>query len=84
MQALSDAIRKATDDLLGMALSEQAWEQATLPISQSGLGISDPVREGPQARLAALAGFESFGRERVGVPDVAYRKAAGDLEYVIG
>jgi len=69
---LTHAIRKATDNLAGGSLSDAAWAQATLPISKSGLGISDPTAEAPHARIAALGGLQRFGREKVGVPDDAF------------
>jgi hypothetical protein len=44
-----------------------------------GLGIRDPIHTQPAARIAALAGLELFGRERVGVPALAFSQQSPDL-----
>ena len=64
---LSNALQSAACDILGCGLTTNAWEQATLPIRQGGLGIKDPTTLRPVARLAALANFHSRGTI-VGVP----------------
>ena len=81
---LSDAIREATSDLAGAPLSDLEYEQASLPIVLSGLGIRDPIKEASHARVAALAGFEVHGSSRVGVPRTAYSLPAPDLTYHLG
>ena len=54
---LSDALKTAVLDLVGCGLTTGAWEQATLPISKGGLGVHDPAKVWPEARLSALANF---------------------------
>ena len=67
-----------------MGMPDSAWTQATLPMRLGGLGIRCPLQTQPAARVAALVGIEMFGRERVGVPDVALSLAAPDLISTIG
>ena len=43
---LSEALRVAVMDLVGCGLSLGAWEQATLPIHEGGLGIRTQCRGG--------------------------------------
>ena len=57
IKVLSDALKTAVLDLVGCGLTTGAWEQATLPISKGGLGIRDPVKVWPEARLSAMANF---------------------------
>ena len=61
MTELSDALKSTLCDLLGSGISNVAWEQATLPVRQGGLGIKDPLQVWPAARLAALANFHARG-----------------------
>ena len=56
------------EDLVDMGVSNTVWAQVTLPMRHDGLGIRDPIQTQRAARIAALAGFELFGRDRVGVP----------------
>ena len=76
---LQDSLRRAAEDLVGMGVSDTVWAQVTLPMRHGGLGIRDPIQTQPAARLAALAGFELFGRDRVGVPEIAFAHPAPDL-----
>jgi len=43
------------------------------------LGVRDPIQTQPAARMAALIGLEMFGRERVGIPDIALQRPSPDL-----
>ena len=77
---MSGALREAVGDLGGVVkISDQAYLQATMPISRGGLGISDPVDSAAIARISALANFEKFAKERVGVPEFARAKPSPDL-----
>lgn len=78
-ERLSDALRKAAEDLVGMGVTEATWTQVTLPLRHGGLGIRDPLQTQPAARMAALVGLEMYGRERVGVPDEALAHPSPDL-----
>lgn len=67
MTELSNELKTAVVDLVGCGLTAAAWEQATLPISDGGLGIKDPLTTWPQARVSALTNFHrNFGN--VGLP----------------
>ena len=78
-QRLSDALRTAVEDLVGMGTPDVAWMQATLPLRLGGLGIRDPPQTQPAARMAALVGLDMNGPDRVGVPEVALSVPAPDL-----
>jgi len=39
---LAEALREAITDIVGRSLTNGAWEQATISISKSGLGVRDP------------------------------------------
>ena len=77
-QALSLALREATEDVVGAALNPMQWEQATLPISAGGMCIRDPVTEWPAARLAALIVFQQKAGDTVGAPLTAFAMHAPD------
>jgi hypothetical protein len=64
---LSDALKMAVCDLVGCGISLAAWEQATLPITQGGLGIRDPSSCWQEARIAALVNFHKHAAN-VGLP----------------
>ena len=83
-QRLSDALRTASEDLVGMGMPDTAWMQVSLPMRCGGLGIRDPLQTQPAARMAALIGLEMFGRERVGVPNIALSSPSPDLVTTIG
>ena len=76
---LHDSLRRAVEDMVGMGISNATWSQATLPMRHGGLGIRCPLQTQPAARLAALVGLELHGRDRVGVPDVAFIHRSPDL-----
>ena len=59
MTALSDALKTAVIVRVSCGITTRAWEQATLPISGGGLGIRDPSKVWPEARISALANFHS-------------------------
>ena len=80
---LRDALRRAAEDLMGIGFSDATWSQVTLPMRHGGLGIRDPVHTQPAARIAALAGLELYGRERVGVPAQALSRPSPDLASTI-
>jgi hypothetical protein len=77
-QALGNALRQAAEDLVGMGVADITWSQITLPLRHGGLGIRDPMLVQPAARLAALVGLEMFGRDRVGVPEIAFSALSPD------
>jgi hypothetical protein len=78
MKALQDDLKVAVCDLLGCGITAAAWEQATLPIGDGGLGIKDPLTTWPAARTAALASFQLRARA-VGVPQELTTTIAPDL-----
>jgi hypothetical protein len=78
-QALGNAVRQAAEDLVGTGVPDITWGQITLPMRHGGLGIREPIQVQPAARMAALIGLEMFGREHVGVPDVALSQPSPDL-----
>jgi hypothetical protein len=80
---LSDALRTACEDMVGVGLPDAAWSQCTLPMRHGGLGVRDPLHTQPAARMAALAGIQLVGIERVGVPAIALSRPALDLSSVI-
>ena len=80
---LSDALRVAVADLVGCGLTGGAWDQATLPISQGGLGIRDPAICWAESRLAALVGLQMRGHTHVGLPSSVLRTMAPDLSNVL-
>lgn len=55
-------------DIVGCGLTHGAWEQATIPNSKGGIGISDPVRCWAEARIAAMVGFHGKATTLVGLP----------------
>ena len=65
---LSQAVRDAVGDLTGFPLDDATWEQASLPLSEGGLGIVDPAVDVWHARLAALCNFEVYAPTVVGLP----------------
>ena len=75
-------LKQAVTDLVGCGLSIQAWEQATLAISMGGLGVKDPVKLCPQARIAALANFHQRA-SGVGIPSEIAQALAPDLTSAI-
>jgi hypothetical protein len=78
MQRLSAGLQLAVAGLLGVSVSAGAWEQATLPISLGGLGVRDPLKVWPAARLAALSNFQQkVGL--IGFPIEGGRVAPADL-----
>ena len=80
---ISDALTQAVADLTGSSLPTSAYDQAMLPIAFGGLGVKDPLKLQPFARIAALAGFEREGRSLVGAPEMAFAKPPADLETVL-
>ena len=64
---LSASLRKVLGDIVGVALMESQWGQATLPIRCGGLGLRDPVEERFAARMSAVVDFVSRGSEEVGL-----------------
>ena len=72
-------LQEAVQDLLGMGISEHAWEQACLPIRLGGLGITDPHVVQPAARLAALLNLGLNGTQAVGVPARVLAHRAPDV-----
>ncbi len=80
---LGTALRVAVADLVGCGLSGNAWEQATLPISAGGLGVTDPEAAWAEARLASLVGFHQKAHDNVGVPQEVARTLALDTEEVL-
>ena len=82
-EKLSNALREAATDLVGCALTADAWEQVTLPISKQGMGVRDPAIERPAARLAALAGLQARGTAWVGAPDGLLNQPSADLHKVL-
>ena len=81
--ALGTALRVAVADLVGCGLSGLAWEQATLPISAGGLGVTDPEAAWPEARLASLVGFHLKAQDTVGVPREVAHTMAVDTKAVL-
>ena len=71
LAGLTDAIRKAVEEIVGAPLPAHAWGQATLPLAQGGLGVRDPLQVRPGARVATIVHFVSQGPGRVGVPSWA-------------
>ena len=67
LQDLSDSLQAAACGFLGCGITVNAWEQATMPIRQGGLGIKDPATLRPFARIAALANLHVAGTA-VGCP----------------
>ena len=80
---MSDLVRRATSDLVGIDLPPLAYSQATLPIAFGGLGIKDPQVVVYQARISALTAFDIAARVAVGVPDEAVMTPAPDLSKVL-
>ena len=78
-EKLRHALQRAAEDLLGMGVNDLTWSQVALPLRHGGLGVRDPTTTQPAARMAALIGLEMFGRERVGVPEVAFAAPSPDL-----
>jgi hypothetical protein len=60
-----------------------AWEQATLPITEGGLGIRDPASSWAEARMAALVGLQLRGHCNVRAPLGATQQPSSDLILVI-
>ena len=79
MEALSRELKIATCDLVGCGLTASAWEQATLPIAQGGLGIRDPLNACVHARTAALSNFHQRSHH-VGMPSEIARALAPDQD----
>ena len=80
---LHESLRRAVEERVGMGIAPATWSQATLPMRHGGLGIRSPLQTQPAARLAALLGLELHGRDRVGVPDVAFIHRSPDLASTI-
>ena len=83
VQRLSSLIRRACDDLVGMSVSDAAWQQMTLPFACSGIGVKDPLQVQPIARISAITLFERLGRDRVGIPEIAFERPFQDLQSTI-
>jgi hypothetical protein len=64
---LRASLRQGVTDLVGIGLTDAQHVQASLPISLGGLGVDDPVRMQPGARMAALVDFHLHAVRRVGV-----------------
>ena len=80
---VTSALRLAVTDLVGRSLTPMAWEQATLPIAQQGLGIKAPADVWPGARVAALGGFHAGGALSVGCPSGLLGCLAPDVPDVL-
>ena len=76
-------LQEAAQDLVGMGISEDVWEQVCLPIRLGGLGISDPHVVQPSARVAALVNLEMHGPAAVGVPRKVLQTPAPDLHVTL-
>ena len=61
----------------------QAWEQASLPISQGGLGIRDPESAWREARIAALIRYHAKATTVVGTPQGLSSKLSSDTSAVL-
>lgn len=55
--------------ILGAAMTESQWNQATLAIRHGGLGVSDAKRSHVPARVVSTADFRCRGREVLGLAD---------------
>ena len=73
---LSTALSVAVGDLVGCGVPGHAWDQATLPIADGGLGVRDPSSCWVEARLAALIGFHRNASRNVGFFSDVARKFA--------
>ena len=58
----SKLIRSTLQGILGTAMTDSQWAQATLPIRHGGLGIRDPLALQPLARIASQCDFALRGR----------------------
>ena len=82
---LADIVEQATwvlqstlSDVLGLVVNPQDWAQESLPLRLGGLGVKDPVRLLPAARLSGI--LESLARaETLGLPPLA-RQPPEDLD----
>ena len=78
LSRFSAALQLTVTDLVGCPLTAISWAQATLPISQQGLGIQDPTTERPAARMAALVRFHRLATSMVGIPERVRQVIASD------
>ena len=80
---LSVAIKHKAERVVGTTLDPRAWEQATLPISVGGLGVRDPKKIWPVARIAALVGFHIMGPTTVGTPAAFLSHTTSDWDATV-
>ena len=68
-QTASKLIRTTLNTILDTTMTDTQWSQATLPIRRGGLGIRDPQRLHPLARIASLCDFALRGRNELSLQD---------------
>jgi hypothetical protein len=61
-------LRDTFSCIVGTPVSDRQWDQASLPARFGGLGIQDPTRIRPAARLAGLMDFIRRARGVLGLP----------------
>ena len=62
-ERLSRLLQDAVVTIAGTPLTPRQWDQATLAIRCGGLGIQDPVRLRPAARVSGILDFLRIGPE---------------------
>ena len=60
-----------------------AWAQACLPIRHGGVGIRDPLRVAPSARLSAFIHFHQRAVTMVGLPSGVVSTLAPDVSGIL-
>ena len=63
---VDESQRRSFSMLVGSRLTDAAWAQACLPISQGGCGLTSAVQLAPAARLGGVLSFARFGPLIVG------------------
>ncbi len=56
LQGYDAILRKALEGLSNVSVNDAAWQQASLPVSMGGIGISSATQLAPSAYLASAAG----------------------------
>ncbi len=77
VEQASWVLQSTLSDVLGLVVNPQDWAQASLPLRLGGLGVKDPARILPAARISGI--LESLMRaESLGLPPLA-RQTPEDL-----
>ena len=76
-------LRSATESLVGTAISDMQWFQASLPIKKNGGGIENPAVLQYPARVACSIGFHLNAAASIGLPRALVERHLPDFPQVL-